>query len=226
MLFQVWVWVLVKDPSDPKSYSYSKNFLMGLIGSTPINSLGVLSSIRAWNHEKSGYITNRLCTSVNKNVGNWHEIAVKWVSCRYRHMLKLREMKGRILRPEGFRTPSFPGSLLNHGLRNVGRRESMPDLEVITVWRLQEDPDTRLVCPIELGALRECFMFFVAWDVKMWLPFMLMPDTRPQSVDTHTPRWPYGPGSISRMLHRKKKKSTSNILNVFNPYMQSATKKI
>jgi hypothetical protein len=28
--------------------------------------------------------------------------------------------------------------------------KSMPDSEVITVWRLRGHPDTRLVCPIEL----------------------------------------------------------------------------
>jgi hypothetical protein len=38
--------------------------------------------------------------------------------------------------------------------------------------------------------------------LRVWLSFMLMPDTRPQSVDTWTPRWLYGSGSISRMLHR------------------------
>jgi hypothetical protein len=29
---------------------------------------------------------------------------------------------GKSLKQEGFRTPSFPGSLLDHGVRNGGRR--------------------------------------------------------------------------------------------------------
>jgi hypothetical protein len=107
----------------------------------------------------------RLCTSANKNVANWHEVALKSVSCRYRHMLEFREMNGLILRQdrllqaiwctkhnrlldiysqlrnrgcwtngrkvgkslkqEGFHTPSFPWSLLDHDLRNGGRRENL-----------------------------------------------------------------------------------------------------
>jgi hypothetical protein len=32
---------------------------------------------------------------------------------------------GMSLKQDGFRTPSFPGSFLNHGLRNGGRRENL-----------------------------------------------------------------------------------------------------
>jgi hypothetical protein len=32
---------------------------------------------------------------------------------------------GKLLKQEGFRTPSFPGTLLDHGLRNGGRRENL-----------------------------------------------------------------------------------------------------
>jgi hypothetical protein len=50
------------------------------------------------NHKNPRYIPICSCTSVNKNVGNWHEVALNSVSCRYRHMLESRELKRLILR--------------------------------------------------------------------------------------------------------------------------------
>jgi hypothetical protein len=93
---------------------------------------------------------------VIKNVGNWQEVAVRLVSCGYRHMLELREIKGLILRRnrllwaiwctlhnrllriffqsqnrEFWTNGSWDvaeGSLLDHGLRNGGRRENLERL--------------------------------------------------------------------------------------------------